>query len=276
MVISSGTRIQMARVQYLFIDGGYLREVIERVARQFFQGQQLPVDHKALSRGFTKCFYYDCMAPRKKTDTADEYQQRCEALQEHFRSLRMIDGWHVFEGVLTGSGAEARQKQVDIQIAVDMLAHSHRRNMDEITFIAGDQDFKPLVDALVREGMYVRLWYEPRSASRELVLAADARRPLGVYDIHSFLTQKFRREWELPIRSSQPGKNIKNAELLERGTGSAEDIELWRLRDEVSYQITHVDPLNHGYYMHMKHQDLGFLKLAHESLEGTTKWSPQA
>jgi uncharacterized LabA/DUF88 family protein len=227
-------------VKYLFIDGGYFREVVDDVSRRFFDGDPLPVDYGAVSRGFTKCFFYDCKPPKRKSETPEDYKRRCDSFQEHFDSLRMIDGWHVFEGVLTGDGVAARQKQVDIQIAVDMLSHAHGRNMDEITFIAGDQDFKPLVDALVREGMYIRLWYELRSASPALVRAADARRPMNVYTVHGFLTEDFRRERPLPHRVGEIGKGAQNGTLLQRGVGSAPDLELWRLPDGSS-RITYAD-----------------------------------
>jgi uncharacterized LabA/DUF88 family protein len=271
MPVASGMPVGMTKIKYLFIDGGYLREVIDQASKQFFDGRALPVDYQLLSRGFTKCFYYDCVPPQKRSETPDDYKRRCEAHHEYFRRLRMIDGWHVFEGVLTGRGAEARQKQVDIQIAVDMLSHSHLRNMQEIDFIAGDQDFKPLVDALVREGMYVRLWYEQRSASKELVFAADARRALSTYDIHSFLTQEFQHEWKMPHRYSQPGKKVENSILLGRASGASIEIEVWKLV-EGGFQITHVDPLNRGYYHHISHSNLDYLKQVYESLYGTTSW----
>src|SRR6266702_626774 len=122
-----------AKISYLFIDGGYLREeVIEQVSRDFCSGAALPVSFKSVSAGFRKCFYYDCAAPRRRNEPDEDYRRRCDMQQEEFRRLRMIDGWHVFEGVLAGSGSEARQKQVDIQIAVDMLTHSYRKNMHEI------------------------------------------------------------------------------------------------------------------------------------------------
>ncbi|MBD2254416.1 NYN domain-containing protein [Nostoc parmelioides] len=48
--------------------------------------------------------------------------------------------------------AKKEQKEIDIMIAVDMLTHSFQKNMDEATLLAGDLDFKPLIDALVLNG----------------------------------------------------------------------------------------------------------------------------
>lgn len=59
-----------------------------------------------------------------------------------------------------------------------MLNHAHRRNATKFTLLAGDQDFRPLVESLVQDGIYVTVWYSPLSFSRELVWAADAQRQL--------------------------------------------------------------------------------------------------
>ncbi len=258
---------------YLFVDGGYFRKVLENFATTFWGGVQLPLEYKRLSTNYRKCFYYDCDPPRRANESPDDYQLRIDTQRQFYKSLRAIDGWHVFEGVIKGSGRTARQKQIDIQIAVDMMAHSHRRNMDEITFIAGDEDFKPLIDALVREGTYVRLWYEQRSASEDLVAAADARRRFNAYEIHSLLSGAFRAAHPMPHRYSGAPLDVAEATLLERGGGTISDIKLWRLPDQ-SYRITFADALNQGNWMHMSHPDRAILKLAFESLEGTTEWTP--
>lgn len=237
---------------YLFVDGAYLREVIEAASHEFFAGKELSVDYKALATNFRRCFYYDCVAPIRKGESEGDYRKRVDAQKEKFQQLGMTDGWHVFLGVLTGTGPMARRKQVDIQISVDMLSHSHLRNMDEITFIAGDQDFKPLVDALVKQGMYVRLWYEPRSASKELIFAADARLPLGIYDIHRLLTPACQKSLILPARYYQGGKDIQNATLVARAVGTSQDIQRWRLADG-QFRITHVEDSGHCH--HLTHPD---------------------
>jgi hypothetical protein len=93
-------------------------------------------------------------------------------------------------------------------------------------FIAGDEDFKPLIDALVREGMFVGLWYERRSASEDLVAAADARRRFNVYEIHSQLSQPFRAARPLPNRYIGPDRDLVDATALEHGEGTIKGIEL--------------------------------------------------
>jgi hypothetical protein len=95
----------------------------------------------------------------------------------------------------------ANQKEVDILIAVDMLKHAHRRNMDELTVIAGDLDFRPLLDTLVEDGMHVGLWYGAHNTNQELVNAADSKLALDVFWMHQFCTESFKMLFPLPGRT---------------------------------------------------------------------------
>lgn len=50
-------------------------------------------------------------------------------------------------------------KRVDISLAVDMLTHASRKNYDLAVLVAGDEDYVPLVDAIMAEGCRVCLWF---------------------------------------------------------------------------------------------------------------------
>ena len=257
--------------RYLFIDGGYFRKVLEKMGQDFFAGDNLAVDYQRLTSSFDKVFYYDCYPPKLAKELEVDYKARIRPQEAQFHSLRAHDGWHVVEGVMVGEGSRARQKQVDVRIAVDMLTHSYRRNMQRIAFIAGDQDFKPLVDAVVREGMYIELWYEASSASQALVEAADARRPLGPYQIHNFLISQLQLKHPLPSRTGTPDSKPKDASLLEEGTGKFGKARLYKHMNQYSIAID--DPLNLGRYRHTSHADLEYLKKVFDEVEGTTEWS---
>jgi uncharacterized LabA/DUF88 family protein len=255
-------------VKYLFVDGGYLRKFTGNIGRELFGGMSLSLDFAKIGAGFRKCFYYDCAAPQEKGESEADYKLRSSGQQGQFYNIRRVDGWHVFEGVLAGRGPSARQKQVDIQIAVDMLSHSYRRNMNELDFIAGDQDFKPLVDAIVREGMYVRLWYERTSVSRTLMNAADAKRPLSPYDIWAWSSAEFQTKRPLPSRSSGPG--APEGAVLERGRSSEGEVSL--LKCATDYAISYEDNLNLGYTMQWRHPDREFLKLVFSHTVEQVEW----
>lgn len=272
------SRIRTARTlmatRYLFVDGGYLREVARQFAEEFFGPEVvIAIDHARVGAGFRKCFYYDCPAPRRRGEAEADYAGRIANQRARFSSIRMLDGWHVTEGVMVGQGANARQKQIDIQIAVDMLSHSHRRNMDELDFIAGDQDFKPLLEALVRDGMYVRLIYEPKSASEALIESADAQRKINVYDVaYTWATDEFRKAYSLPNRVSYaPGPRRITGVLSETGAAPFGNVELWTT--QTGFAIKHPDRINTSHSVHWTHHDKDFLKKVFAHMEGETTWT---
>jgi uncharacterized LabA/DUF88 family protein len=49
-----------------------------------------------------------------------------------------------------------------------MLRHGFDGNMEKAVLLAGDLDFRPIVEALVRRGVFVEVWYEKNSAAQEL------------------------------------------------------------------------------------------------------------
>jgi uncharacterized LabA/DUF88 family protein len=219
-------------VEYLFVDGAYLRRHLEEWSRDFFSRVPIELDFAQFARGFQKTFYYDCLAPKKKGELQELYDERVRPQREFFNELREINGFHVYEGTTSGTGTRARQKQVDIMIAVHMLSHTIRGNMSKATLIAGDLDFKPLVDALVQEGMYVTLWCNRRSASRGLAHAADARRDLRLYDVWSTCKDNFRKIYPVPTWSSGPTLQQEDGfTILREGVSNrGEHAVLWRHR----------------------------------------------
>jgi len=195
--------------QYLFVDGAYLRSVLERKATRFFGGEAIEVDyHSLFVSGFNKRFYYDCLPPKKNNETRQDYDARIAPAIEHYNALRALDGFHVFLGTTASEGTKARQKGVDIMIAVHMLTHSFRRNMDKATLLTGDLDFKPLIEALVQDGMDVTLWFEPCSTSKELVYAADSQRELSITSLLPHTTPQFRQRHPVPNIWNQPGRKL--------------------------------------------------------------------
>jgi uncharacterized LabA/DUF88 family protein len=48
---------------------------------------------------------------------------------------------------------------VDISLSVEMLQHAHRRNLAVAILVARDEDYVPLVDAVIAEGARVVLWF---------------------------------------------------------------------------------------------------------------------
>ena len=72
-----------------------------------------------------------------------------------------------------------RSKRVDISLATDMLSHAHRGHYDVAILVAGDEDYVPLVQAVMAEGRRVVVWFFANGLSRDLRLAADHYYDIG-------------------------------------------------------------------------------------------------
>jgi uncharacterized LabA/DUF88 family protein len=261
MGISSGPYTGPKEIHYLFIDGGCLRDMLSRVSETYFNGDEVTLDYSVLSSyggGFSKIFYYDALPP-KKTDESDEvYERRLEVKQAFFNHLRSINGYHVYEGVSRRRRKIVEQKEVDILIAVDMLTHSFRGNMHKATLLTGDLDFRPLIEALVREGMYVTLWYPHGRPNQELLYAADSLFPLTPQTIFSWCTKDFQENHSFPQTGSAPGKNSEGMCMVGNWTPeTGPECEIYQY--EAGFRL--VFPSGHSdHYTAVVHSDLDIAK----------------
>lgn len=206
------------KVKYLFIDGGSLDSILKTLANSLFGVTKLEINYHKLAKGFQKVFYYDCLPARKQGENEADYQNRVQTKVELFNNLRSVDRFHVYEG--TARYRDKRrgqeQKQVDIMITVDMLTHSFRRNMHEATLLTGDLDFKPLIDALVQDGMYVSLWYPKGRTNYELVDCADSRQAITIHNVQGWFTDTFQTQVKTPLLSQLSHPNLDQSwQLLE-------------------------------------------------------------
>lgn len=202
-------------IKYLFIDGGCLHQIISDTSESYFNGRNVDIDYSVFTRNFNKTFYYDALPPRKNDESDEEYENRKNQKINFFNHLRSINGYHVYEGVSRRRRRVVEQKEVDILIAVDMLTHSFRRNMHQVAFLTSDLDFRPLIESIVREGMYISLWYPQAKTNKELVYAADSRMPLTIRNVFNWCTQNFRNQNPIPNATEHPGKNVDGLRLVE-------------------------------------------------------------
>jgi len=148
---------------------------------------------------FHRVFYYDCLHDIPKIgETEDELQLRVNDQQAYFDRLQTFEGFHVRLGSLSGTSRKFRQKEVDILLAVDALEHAFRRNLSAVTLWAGDLDFVPLVDSLVRSGTWVEIFYDKRSFAQRLLDAADKATPFEFHSYYSLTDTAFRHAHPLP------------------------------------------------------------------------------
>ena len=220
----------MAFETYVFIDGAYFRRVADDFMQQMF-GVPAEISYASLRNvvpNVRRVFYYDCLNDiQKDGESQTDFEARVQAQQAVFDSIQSLDGFHVRLGSLSGSRRKLRQKKVDILLAVEALDHAVRKNMEQIFLIAGDLDFAPLVDSLIRLGTYVQIMYQPRSASRELYSTADIGRRITLNDIHNWATQEFRLLHPIPHCLSN-GERPTPGTLIKTGVASNRRVELYK------------------------------------------------
>jgi uncharacterized LabA/DUF88 family protein len=174
----------MEDITYLFIDGGYLTKLYSETVAALFGGQWT-INYQQMCGVLhaRKSFYYDCLDETSRKDESDaDHIARIERQKEEFERIRSVKGTHVRLGKLVGDGKRKRQKEVDVLLAVDMLNHAYRQNMSRAILIAGDRDYRPLVESLVQIGTFVEVHCGKRAAA-ELYRAADHHEFLNVEEL---------------------------------------------------------------------------------------------
>ncbi|MGD1703513.1 NYN domain-containing protein [Dapis sp. BLCC M229] len=191
-------------ITYLFIDGGYLRRSYKDCTSQWFGndvGDGRDIDFAAIKSRFNarKVFYYDCLDEiHNKNEKEEDFKARVSQQKDDFNQIRSLEGYHVKLGTLVGNPNNKRQKEVDVLLTVDMMNHTIRNNMTNAVLIAGDRDFKPVVESLVTMGMYVKIASEPRSTSPELRYAADDYIPLLFENYYSWSSPELKKKYPTP------------------------------------------------------------------------------
>jgi uncharacterized LabA/DUF88 family protein len=224
----AGGRSRESMTRYLFLDGGCLRARVRDIASRYCSGAALKINWWGPSAGYQKIFYYDALPARKPAQSDADYAAERHEVEELHAKLATLDRFRVNEGdtrYRKGRGLE--QKKVDVMIAVDMMIHTIRRNMNEASLLAGDADFAPLLNALSNEGMFVTLVHPPR-ASKDLLAAADARQALTVTQVHAWLEDSSRARFgPFPVPSYGGEANDRNCQQIWFSDDSR-DIQIWR------------------------------------------------
>lgn len=234
-----------------------MRSICERVSRDYFDNVKISLNYRSIGRGFLKSFYYDCLPPKKRNQSDEDYHlSRQERLQE-FDEICKIDGFHVSEGFSRHRRKIVEQKAVDISIAVDMLTHTFMRNMEKATLLTSDLDFLPLVNALVNQGMYIKLWYHQGHTNNDLINAVDAHEPITALDIYSWSNLSFQNSHGLPyswksLEKETEGLN-KEADFP---TESDDEVELYK-SDGDKYTMIFK---SNGVFQYFRYSDLEVLK----------------
>ena len=91
--------------------------------------------------------------------------------------LEKLANFKVRRGEKKKVGFHFVQKQVDIQLAVDMITLS-KSNIQNIILVSGDTDFIPVVKYVQDQGTRVYLWSANKDNNGELARNCDGANPL--------------------------------------------------------------------------------------------------
>jgi len=264
--------------KYLFIDGAYLARTFESFGRKMFDSPVVPIDYSLVQSiaGATKVFYYNAPPEPKTGEPEDEFLVRLRAYENLVSELYELPNWHVAAGV-TKTRKNAKlpqsQKEVDVLIAVDMLSHTMRRNTTAMALIAGDRDFRPLVEALIREGMNLHLLFDPLSIDEELKRAADVRDKLHIRRLYDCLQPSFRDANAMPhygLAHGVPYTPLPEKFLKETATAKGQRVTIHRFQNDFVAIKHGVD----GWQMHEYafHLDLNLVMRFATQMWGCEPW----
>jgi len=256
---------------YLFIDGEYLRRVHNDAMQSVFRCDG-EIDFQELKRvtDAKRAFFYDCLDDVKRQNETDrDYEARVAAQEAYFGDIRSLKGYHVRLGSLRGSAKRLRQKEVDVLLATDMLTHGYDGNIEKAVLIAGDLDFRPIVDALVRRGVFVEIWYEQKSGAKELWWAADFGRELNFRSLYALNTNSFQSRNRLP-RSQETHDAFINITLDRRGLSKeGREVHLMQDSGRGEFALSVTAPGTMYWFMH---DDRGVLERYFEIVFGPIDW----
>ncbi|SRR6266478_1858943 len=258
---------------YVFIDGEYLRRRYVGAIQDVFQSDgEIDfgfIKHQAAAK---RAFFYDCVDDEKRSGEADaDHLKRVEAQESYFRKIGDLQGFHIRLGSLRGAPKKRRQKEVDVLLVADMLTHGYDGNMDKAILIAGDLDFRPVVEALVRRGVFVEVWYEPKSGAAELPGAADYGRKLDFKAIYAWSTYEFKLSCKLP--KSEHSVNPENVGVARLRAGQYQGRNVLSMRQtkgELNF-LFRVE-WSHGVAWY-EHADQHVLERYFSAVYGTIAWS---
>lgn len=270
MILTRGSST-IREITYLFIDGGYLRQRYQESVRPWF-GNDGEIDFSTIAETYRsrKTFYYDCLDTiRRKDETESAFNSRVSSQEAYFNKIRELAGFHVQLGTLAGDERGRRQKEVDVLLAVDMMNHAIRGNMTIAILLAGDRDFKPLVESLIQIGTYVHVVSDARWRSEDLAWAADESSKLSFRNYFNWSAESLRAQYSLPDATANVDPPA-GATLVKAGITRGLAVKLYRTNN---FFLIYQPESEYGYSLRFLSEDPERLELYFRLQYGDISWN---
>lgn len=221
---------------FAYVDGAFLRDRASVAAQRLFGvSPELDVNQIRASLSVSRLYYYDCVEDAPRPDeTEAAFNARTDAQRSLIARINEAPMCHVRLGTLKHQqqGRRITQKEVDVKIAVDVLAQATSRVIDKAILVTGDLDFRPLVESLVQLGTVVELVYDPLVTATELRHAADINRPIDADMWVQWCTPAFQKAHRMP-RRWMGGSREGIVQLLATGTCANHPMKVWKAENDL-------------------------------------------
>ena len=169
----------------VFLDGGYL----EKLLKIDFGQPDIDMEKLALElagpEGLLRAYYYHC-PPFQSNPPTEEEKERYSRRHRFYTALNYIPKFEVRLGRLVcridqAGGKMFIQKRVDCMIGVDMAMLAGKGKITSAALLSGDSDLIPVIEAVKREGVVVKLWHgstKDTSPGEDIVQISDIRYPV--------------------------------------------------------------------------------------------------
>jgi hypothetical protein len=158
-------------------------------------------------------------------------------------------------------------------LAVELLTHAFRENLDAATLLAGDLDFKPVVDALIGLGTWVEVRYVRSHAATRLLAAADQQAEINLVTFYQWSGPQFQRTHAFPAAEGVAAGVPGGWHVADRGRLKEKDALLLRHDDgQYAIQISRHTDTND---LRVAFQDREKLGQYMEMVYGEIEWSGQ-
>ena len=164
----------------VLIDNYYLKkEVLDEIENGF------KLDYKA---------FCDLVCKNHDSSLFRTYVYDCEFKSNEILldRLEKLTNFKIRRGEKQKQGFHFVQKQVDIQLAVDMITLS-KSNIQNIILVSGDSDFIPAVKYVQDQGTRVYLWTAKKDKNGELARNCDGANALTQEVLVSYSTGRHSR-----------------------------------------------------------------------------------